>query len=52
VRKNRNVAKFWVLPEVSLALAWGMNSRELNMLEKKVEENVDLIRRRWNENFS
>ena len=32
IRKDKNVAKFWVLPEVSLASSWGMKSKELNPL--------------------
>ncbi|MFH1259702.1 MAG: DUF4160 domain-containing protein [Elusimicrobiota bacterium] len=45
VRKGSNVAKFWIEPEVSLASSWGMSSTELNLLEKKIEEIKDLIRR-------
>jgi hypothetical protein len=34
VRKGKNIAIFCIEPEVSLASSWGMNARELNMLEK------------------
>jgi hypothetical protein len=51
VRKGSSVAKFWVDPTISLAYSYEMNSKELNLLISKIEENIDLIRRKWNEYF-
>ena len=52
VRKGKNVAKYWLEPEVTLASSWGLNSKELNLLEKQVENNINLFRSRWDEYFS
>ena len=52
VRKGANIAKFWIVPEVSLASSWGMNAKELNRLKTKVNENRALIQERWNEHFN
>lgn len=43
VRKGSNIAKFWVLPYIVLAGSWGFSSNDLNILEKKIMENKDLI---------
>lgn len=52
VRKGECVAKFWIVPEVSLDEAYGFSSSELHEIMKVVEENRELIERRWNEYFS
>ena len=52
VRKDGNVANFWVIPVVSLASSWGMTPKELNQLETKVYEIEPLIEERWNEHFN
>lgn len=52
IRKNGNVAKFWVVPVISLASSWGMTPKELNRLEAKVCEIKLLIEERWNEYFN
>lgn len=52
IRKGQQNAKFWVNPYVSLSSAYEMTSKELLLLEKKVQENIDLIRRKWDEHFS
>jgi len=52
VRKGEFVAKFWLEPETSLASSWGMSSKELNDLEKKVDENREVIMEKWNEYFN
>ena len=52
VRKDKNIAKFWLEPEVILAYSWGFSSKELNLLEKQVENNINLFRSRWDEYFS
>lgn len=51
VRKNDNIAKYWILPEVLLDSSWGMSSKELNMLQKIIIENKNLIQEKWNEFF-
>ena len=30
IRKNKNIAKFWVKPEVSLSSAWGISRSQLS----------------------
>ena len=52
IRKGSCVAKFWVVPDVSLASSWGMTARELNRLEEKVRDIKSLIEERWNEHFN
>ena len=52
VRKGGNVAKFWIVPDVTLASSWGMTAKELNRLEAKVHEIKSLIEERWNEHFN
>lgn len=52
IRKGSQVAKFWVVPDVSLASSWGMTARELNRLEEKVRDVQSLIEERWNEHFN
>ena len=52
IRKGSQVAKFWVVPEVSLASSWGMTAKELNRLEEKVRDIQSLIEERWNEHFN
>lgn len=52
VRKDRNIAKFWVfLDEVKLSSSWGMSPKELNSLENVIEEHKVLIMEKWNEYF-
>jgi len=51
VRHGERVAKFWLVPEVALAGAWGMAASELNELRKVVEEHRDEFERAWHEHF-
>ena len=51
VRKGNSIAKFWVDPHVSLDSSYEMSPKELNSIQKIVEEKSDLIRRKWNEHF-
>jgi hypothetical protein len=51
VRKGGAVAKFWVVPEVRLAEAYGMSSTELRELLSIVKQNQELIKRKWNDYF-
>ena len=50
VRKAGGFAKFWIDP-VSLAYSEGMKTRQLARAEELINDNVELIRRRWNEVF-
>lgn len=52
VRKGGQYAKFWVDPYVSLASSYEMTAKELLLLEKTVHQNIDTIRRKWDEHFS
>ena len=52
VRKHIKVAKYWLDPEVSIASNYGMTSKELNTIEKMIEDNQELIRRKWHEYFN
>ena len=52
IRKEKNLAKFWVDTSISLASSYGFTSKELNLLEKYVYENQETIRRLWNEYFN
>jgi hypothetical protein len=52
VRKGEKTAKFWITPYVSLAATYNMSAKELLYLQKKVQENSDLIRRFWDEYFN
>lgn len=51
VRKDANLAKFWVDPLVQLADSHGFSANELNRLSRIVEDHVDLIKERWREHF-
>ncbi len=51
MRKGENIAKFWISDTVVLDSSWGFSSRELAMLEKKAEEQKELIMEKWNEFF-
>ena len=50
VRKAGGFAKFWIDPLV-LDFSQGIKTRELARAEELIDENVDLIRRKWNEVF-
>ncbi len=47
-----STAKFWLVPEVSLAESYAMNSAELRELMRVAAENKELIERYWNEHFN
>ena len=52
IRKGSSVAKFWVNPFVSLENSYGFSPVELRRLSEMVEQNKELIERKWNEYFS
>lgn len=51
VRKDGNLAKFWVSDNVELDSSFGMTSKELNVIEGIVKDNIGVIREKWNEYF-
>ena len=51
VRRGESVAKFWILPQVSLAESYAMSASELRELSRVVEKKRELIERYWNEHF-
>jgi hypothetical protein len=52
VRSGRRLAKFWMVPDVTLADSYRMSSTELNELEDFVREHRTLIEETRNEFFS
>lgn len=50
VRKAGGFAKFWVEP-VSLEYSQGMSPRELSRAEDFINQNLERIRRKWDEVF-
>jgi Domain of unknown function (DUF4160) len=52
VRHGQTTAKFWMLPQVSLAESYGMNPAEFRELMRVAEKNRELIERYWNEHLN
>jgi hypothetical protein len=50
-RSAEGEAKFWLNPEVRLAINDGFDARTLRELTQVVEQNADLIERLWNDYF-
>jgi hypothetical protein len=44
-------AKFWIQPDVRLAVASGLSARELRIIEGEIRANADRIREAWNAHF-
>ncbi len=51
VRKGEKLAKFWLKPEVRLAVNYGMASAEVKKISEVIEEHCEELRRAWNEYF-
>jgi len=51
VRGDGGEAKFWLKPMVRVAESDGYNASTLRELIEVVEQNIELIERRWNEHF-
>ena len=47
-----SVAKIWLYPDVRVASSSGFSAKEQALLMEAVEQNRELIERRWNEHFS
>lgn len=52
VRSTDGEAKFWLVPDVSLARNDGFNARDLKELVGVVEQNSTMFVEAWNEYFS
>ena len=44
-------AKFWMEPEVELAMSSGLKSHQISEVGKIIEEKADEIRESWNRHF-
>jgi hypothetical protein len=51
VRSAEGEAKFWLGPEVRLAMNEGFDAKTLRELADMVEQNADLIKGLWNDYF-
>jgi hypothetical protein len=51
VQSERGEAKFWIDPEIQLAINAGLGDHELTTIKRLVEEHVDEIREAWNKHF-
>lgn len=52
VRKERNLAKYWLEPEAHLANSFGFSAVELNKIRKIVDNRMSEIEDAWNEHFN
>jgi hypothetical protein len=44
-------AKFWLEPEVALTESYGLNTRQLTEIQKRIQERRNDIITAWNERF-
>jgi hypothetical protein len=44
-------AKYWLEPEIELAVNYGIQKRELKTIEKKINERENELKRAWKEHF-
>ena len=51
VQKGEKLAKFWLEPDVKLAMSYDMTSAETGRLMAVVEERTEQFRREWDEYF-
>jgi hypothetical protein len=51
VRKDSNLAKFWLHPDVQLADSYGFSSKELNKIAKIIDNRRTEIEVAWNDHF-
>jgi hypothetical protein len=52
IQKDRNRAKFWLEPIISLEYNYGFSVKELNKFHKVIEENSETIKNKWYEYFN
>ena len=51
VKRDRQIAKFWLDP-VAMEINHGFKERELNRIERLVEENREALVEAWNDFFN
>jgi hypothetical protein len=44
-------AKFWISPEVDLAMSSGLSSQQIRVVEKMVQQHLEEILYAWNKHF-
>ena len=52
IEKGNGSGKWWVDPDLEEEYAYGFTARERKQISKIVEENRDLIIKKWNEHFA
>ena len=52
VRKDGNLAKFWVSDNIELADSYGFSAEDLNEAGKLAAKHIVKIKKAWNEFFS
>jgi len=52
VSTNHGEAKFWLEPEIVLAVNHGLSPREIRELQQVVEERRDEIMQYWRDHFA
>ncbi len=51
VNAENGEAKFWIEPEIKLAVNHGLPDHDLNTISGILQERVDEIREAWNRHF-
>ena len=51
VRKDKNLAKFWLKPNAQLAESFGFSAKELNEIRKIIDNRKKEIEDAWNDHF-
>ena len=51
VHAQKGEAKFWMEPEIELAVNHGLPDHDLRTMRRIIEERVDEIREAWNRHF-
>ena len=52
VQSSDGEAKYWIEPEIELAVNYRLGARELRIVEELIREHEDAIRTAWTEHFS
>lgn len=50
IERDDNIAKFWLQP-IRLHNSGGFRPREINRIQRHIEDNQELLLRKWNEFF-
>lgn len=51
VYSSEGEAKFWIEPEIALHKNHRLSIKELNILQKVIEERIDEIKKAWEKHF-